>query len=91
MDYVHNASRNEKVIQENVNVSFDPATGNPRPYSMAATRPYPLLGIISVTPYMGWSTTTASRRAFTKRFSNRWQGAVTYTLELAEERDARGR
>jgi hypothetical protein len=80
MDYVSNRSRNEKVIQENVNVSFDPRTGNPLPYSNAATRPYPAFGIISVTPYMGWSNYHGLQSAFTKRFSNRWQGAVTYTL-----------
>ena len=54
VDYVYNGSRNEKVIQENVNVSFNPQTGEPLPYSNPATRPYPLMGIISVTPYMGW-------------------------------------
>jgi hypothetical protein len=80
MDYVFNASRNEKVIQDNVNVSFDPATGEPLPYSDAPTRPYPLLGIISVTPYMGWSDYHALQTAFTKRLSNNWQGSVTYTL-----------
>jgi len=80
MDYVYNGSRNEKVIQENVNVSFNPATGEPLPYSNPATRPYPLFGIISVTPYMGWSDYHGLQTAFTKRFSNRWQGAVTYTL-----------
>ena len=80
MDYVYNGSRNEKVIQENVNVSFDPRTGNPLPYSNAATRPYPLLGIISVTPYMGRSDYHALQSALTKRFSDRWQGSVTYTL-----------
>jgi len=80
VDYVYNGSRNEKVIQENVNVSFNPATGEPLPYSVAATRPYPLLGIISVTPYMGRSNYHAAQTALTKRFSNNWQGSVTYTL-----------
>jgi hypothetical protein len=80
VDYVYNGSRNEKVIQENVNLSFDPATGNPRPYSVAATRPYPLMGIISVTPYMGWSDYHAVQTAFTRRFADNWQGSVTYTV-----------
>ena len=79
-DYVYNGSRNEKVIQENVNLSFNPATGEPLPYSNAATRPYPLLGIISVTPYLGWSDYHALQTSLTKRFSQRWQGSVTYTL-----------
>jgi hypothetical protein len=80
VDYVFNGSRNEKVIQENVNVSFDPATGLPRPYSNAATRPYPLLGIISVTPYMGRSNYHAVQAALTRRFRDNWQGSVTYTV-----------
>jgi hypothetical protein len=80
MDYVSNRSRNEKVIQENVNLSFNPATGQPLPYSNAATRPYPLFGIISATPYMGWSNYHGLQSAFTKRFSNRWQASATYTL-----------
>jgi hypothetical protein len=80
MDYVYNGSRNEKVIQENVNVSFDPRTGQPLPYSNPANRPYPLLGIISVTPYMGWSNYHALQSSLTKRFSNKWQGSLTYTL-----------
>ena len=79
-DYVYNGSRNEKVIQENVNVSFDPRTGAPLPYSNRATRPYPLLGIISVTPYMGWSNYHGLQTALTKRFSANWQGSLTYTL-----------
>jgi hypothetical protein len=80
VDYVYNGSRNEKVIQENVNVSFDPRTGAPLPYSNPATRPYPLLGIISVTPYMGYSDYHAVQSAYTKRFSSNWQGSLTYTL-----------
>jgi hypothetical protein len=80
VDYVYNGSRNEKVIQENLNLSFNPATGEPLPYSNAATRPYPLLGIISVTPYMGWSNYHALQAALTRRFRDNWQGSVTYTV-----------
>jgi len=79
LDYVFNGSRNEKVIQENLNLSFDPVTGEPRPYSNRATRPYPLMGIISVTPYMGWSNYHALQTAFTKRLSDDWQASLTYT------------
>ncbi len=38
------------------------------------------MGIISVTPYMGWSDYHALQTALTKRFANNWQGSVTYTL-----------
>jgi hypothetical protein len=80
VDYVYNGSRNEKVIQENVNVSFDPQTGEPLPFSNPATRPYPLYGIISVDPYLGWSNYHGLETSLTKRFSNRWQGSLTYTV-----------
>ena len=58
---------------------YNPATGVQLPYSVPATRPYPLLGIISVTPYTGWSDYHGLQSAVTKRFSNNWQGRVTYT------------
>jgi hypothetical protein len=80
VDYVYNGSRNEKIIMDNVNVTYNPATGANLPYSVASTRPYPLMGIISVTPYTGWSNYHAMQSALTKRFSNRWQGSLTYTL-----------
>jgi hypothetical protein len=38
------------------------------------------MGIISVTPYTGWSNYHAVQSALTKRFSNNWQGSVTYTV-----------
>jgi len=79
-DYVFNGSRNEKIIMDNVNVTYNPATGVNFPYSDASLRPYPLMGIISVTPYVGRSNYHAVQTAFTKRFSNNWQGSLTYTL-----------
>jgi hypothetical protein len=80
VDYVYNGSRNEKIIMDNVNVTFNPATGVNLPYSNAATRPYPLMGIISVTPYAGWSDYHAVQSSVTRRFRNNWQGSVTYTV-----------
>jgi hypothetical protein len=80
VDYVYNGSRNEKIIMDNVNVTYNPATGVNLPYSNASTRPYPLRGIISVTPYTGWSNYHAVQSALTKRFSNNWQGSLTYTV-----------
>jgi hypothetical protein len=79
-DYVYNGSRNEKIIMDNVNVTYNPATAANLPYSNASLRAYPLMGIISVTPYVGWSNYHAVQAALTKRFSNRWQGSLTYTV-----------
>ena len=80
MDYVYNGSRDEKIIMDNVNVSYNPTTGVNLPYSVAATRPYPLMGIISVTPYTGWSNYHGLQSQLTKRLSNNWQASVNYTL-----------
>ena len=88
MDYVYNGSRNEKIIMDNVNVTYNPATGVNLPYSNAAMRPYPLMGIISVTPYTGRSNFHGVQSGFTKRFSNNWQGSVTYTLGWLKNADS---
>jgi hypothetical protein len=79
-DYVYNGSRNEKIIMDNINISFNQATGVNFPFSQVATRPYPLFGVVSMTPYMGWSNYHALQTAWTKRFSSKWQGSLTYTL-----------
>jgi hypothetical protein len=80
VDYVYNGSRDEKIIMDNINVSYDPTTGVNLPYSVASTRPFPLLGIISATPYTGWSNYHAVQTTFTKRMRDNWQGSVTYTV-----------
>src|SRR5438105_1490465 len=79
-DYVQTNSRHEHVFQDNVNISFDPATGNPYPYSDVAHRPYPLLGVIGMTPQTGSSDYRGLQTVFRKRMSNHWQGSITYTL-----------
>ena len=80
VDYVYNGSRDEKIIMDNVNVGYNAATGVNFPYSVAATRPYPTMGIISVTPYTGWSNYHGLQSMLTKRLSNNWQASVNYTL-----------
>lgn len=80
VDYVYNRSRNEKVIAGNINIAYDPATGVNYPFSDVNRRPYPLFGVVSMTPYSGYSNYHGLQTALTKRFSNRWQGSLTYTL-----------
>ncbi len=41
VDYVNTKSRDEKSIQDNVNITFNPATGIPYPYSDVAHRAFP--------------------------------------------------
>jgi hypothetical protein len=78
-DYVYSRGRDEKFIQENVNIAFNPATGVNLPYSRT-TAPYPEFGIVAMTPFTGRSAYHALQTAFTKRMSNRWQATATYTL-----------
>ena len=79
-DYVYSRGRNEKFIQENVNIAFNPATGVNYPYSNRALLPYPDFGIVAMTPFTGRSAYHALQTSFTKRMSDRWQASATYTL-----------
>ncbi|MEP7307358.1 MAG: carboxypeptidase regulatory-like domain-containing protein [Acidobacteriota bacterium] len=80
MDYVNTRSRDEKSIQDNVNITFDPATGIPYPYSNAARRAFPLYGVVGMIPHTGQSDYHGLQTSVTKRMSHRWQGSLTYTL-----------
>jgi hypothetical protein len=79
-DYVNTKGRNEKVIQDNINLSFNPATGVNYPFSDISRRPLPEWGTIGMTPFLGYSDYHALQTAFTKRFARRWQASATYTL-----------
>ena len=87
MDYVNTASRHEKSIQDNVNVTFNPATGIPYPYSDAARRAYPLYGVIGMIPHTGRSDYRGLQSSFTKRMSHNWQGSITYTVSKLFDQD----
>ena len=88
-DYVQTNSRNEKSIQDNVNVTFNPATGVPYPYSDVARRAYPQFGVVGSIPHTGQSDYYGLQTSFIKRLSNRWQGNITYTLGWLYDRDPR--
>ena len=79
-DYVYSQGRNEKEVLDNMNLSYNPATGANYPFSDIARRPYPEFGAISMVVREGWSSYHALQTALTKRLSNRWQGSATYTL-----------
>ncbi len=89
VDFVNTASRQEKSIQDNVNVTFNPATGIPYPYSDVAHRAYPLYGVIGMIPHTGQSDYRGLQTSFTKRMANHWQGSITYTLGKLYDRDPR--
>jgi hypothetical protein len=80
VDYVYNRGRNEKVLQANINLAYDPATGVNLPYNQRANRPYPNHGIIGMTPFTALHDYHALQATFTKRMSNNWQAGATYSL-----------
>jgi TonB-dependent receptor-like protein len=78
-DYVWLAGRREPASR-NINLSFDPATGVNFPFTDVSHRPYPQFGAINVWTDSSYSNYHALETAVTKRFSDRWQAAATYTL-----------
>ncbi|MSO82908.1 MAG: TonB-dependent receptor [Acidobacteria bacterium] len=81
-DYVYSRGRDEKFIQDNVNLSFTNASGIGvnNPYSNRALLPYPQFGIVAMTPFTGRSAYHALQTGFTKRMSHNWQAGATYSL-----------
>jgi hypothetical protein len=80
INYVNIRSRDEKSIQDNVNITFDPVTGNPYPYSNVARRAFPTYGVVGMIPHTGQSDYHGLQTSVTKRMSDHWQGTLTYTL-----------
>ena len=69
VDYVYNRGRNEKDIIDNVNLTYNPATGANYPFSDVARRAFPEFGLISMQVRTGWSSYHALQTAWTKRLS----------------------
>ncbi|PYR67620.1 MAG: hypothetical protein DMF88_12185 [Acidobacteria bacterium] len=87
VDYVQTNSRNEKAIQDNVNVTFNPATGIPYGYSDVRHRAYPQFGVVGSSPQIGKSDYYGMQSSLTKRMANHWQASVTYTLSWFYSQD----
>jgi hypothetical protein len=86
-DYVNTRSRDEKSIQDNVNITFNPATGIPYPFSDIPHRAFPEYGLIGMIPHIGQSDYHALQTHFTKRLSHHWQSSLTYTLSGLWDQD----
>jgi hypothetical protein len=86
-DYVFTGSRNEHRVQDNVNISFDPATGRPYPISDRTKLPFPTWGVVSMYRMVGRSNYNGLQTVFTKRLSHRWQGTLTYTWSKLGDSD----
>jgi carboxypeptidase family protein/TonB-dependent receptor-like protein len=79
-DYVYTRGRDEKDIIDNVNLTFNPATGANYSFSDVSRRAFPDWGNISLLVRTGKSSYHGLQTSFTKRMSNRWQASATYTL-----------
>jgi hypothetical protein len=79
VDYVYNLSDKENTGR-NFNLAYNPATGTNYPFSDILQRPYPNWGTIQLDANIGQSELHELQASFTKRFSNRWQAAATYSL-----------
>ena len=79
-DYVYGRGTDENVLQPNINLTYNPATGVNYPFSDQSRRFNPLWGVVGMDPKNGWSNHHALQTAFTKRFSHRWQATATYLL-----------
>jgi hypothetical protein len=78
VDYVYTRGRDEKDIIDNVNLTYNPATGANYPFG--TNTPFPDWGNISLLVRTGKSAYHGLQTSFTKRMSNRWQASATYTL-----------
>ncbi|MGH9203553.1 MAG: TonB-dependent receptor domain-containing protein, partial [Vicinamibacterales bacterium] len=70
-DYIYSQGRGEKDVIDNVNLTFNPATGANYPFSDISRRAYPDFGLISLIARTGRSSYHALQTSFTKRLSNR--------------------
>jgi hypothetical protein len=88
-DYVFSKGSHEKDVIDNVNLTFDPATGVNFPASQIPRRLDPGWGTVSMNSHMARSEYHALQTAITKRFADRWQAAANYTLSYLYNADSR--
>jgi hypothetical protein len=88
-DYVYAKGENEKDVIDNVNLTYNPATGVNYPFSDVSRRPFPAWGVVSMMTHNGRSEYHALQTMLQKRFSNNWQASVTYTLASLKVADSK--
>jgi carboxypeptidase family protein/TonB-dependent receptor-like protein len=79
-DYVYSQGRLEKDVIDNVNLTYNPATGANYPATDRTRRVHPEWGNASMSVHTGRTAYHALLTSFRKRLSNRWQAAATYSL-----------
>jgi len=78
-DYVWTGDRLVKQPY-NINLSYNPETGINYPFTDLSHRIYPGWSAVNMRICCGRDNYNALQTSLTKRFSNRWQAAATYTL-----------
>jgi hypothetical protein len=78
-DYVYNRLYDD-IVNQNINLGYNPATGVNYPFGNTATRPFPNFGSVTMGFPIGRSSYHGLQTSFTKRLSNQWQASVSYTL-----------
>jgi len=66
--------------RENINLSYNPATGANYPFTDVSRRPFPEWGPVFAEIMAGRSNYIGWENSWTKRFSSRWQAQATYSL-----------
>ena len=84
VSYQFTGQRREEVTS-NQNLTYDPATGDPVPFSNIAARVYPEWGYVNGEYMQGWSNWHAFVTSVTKRFSDRWQFSGNYTFGAVKD------
>ncbi|MBI4888957.1 MAG: TonB-dependent receptor [Acidobacteria bacterium] len=79
-DFNFNGARQERLTLNNLNLSYNPATGVNYPFSDRSRRPIPGWGLTGVSVNTGRSNYRGLETAFTKRMSDHYQFSATYTL-----------
>jgi carboxypeptidase family protein len=79
-DYIYTKANHEKGIVDNINLTYDPATGVNFKFTDRTHRLEPNWNSVSASVHLGRSETQEFRTSFTKRFAQHWQASGTYSL-----------
>ncbi len=81
---VYTGGRNEE-YSENLNLTYNQATGANFPSADLTRRALPAFGPVEMSVWEGRSNYYGWENSFTKRMTNRWQATVTYTLGMMKD------
>jgi hypothetical protein len=88
-DFVYSKGDHEKDVIDNVNLTYNPATGANYPSSDISRRPFPEWGVVTMMTHNGRSEYKALISQIQKRFSQNWQASLTYTLASLKTADSK--